>query len=90
MYDITKEAQKNVATAGYTLTFYATMFVLSIVVIAIISFILLTFYNKKRPDDKKLSNVKIFLISFFIGWMITTLVFVYRIVVIGLSKLMGG
>ncbi|MEJ5173372.1 MAG: hypothetical protein WHT47_06625 [Hydrogenothermaceae bacterium] len=90
MYDITKEAQEKVVTAGETLTYYATIFVFSILAIATITFIVLTIYNKKRPDDRKFSPLKIFLISLLVGWMITTIFFVYRIVVIGLSKLIGG
>jgi bacteriorhodopsin len=87
MYDVMKQAEEKLVQVGTDLTVSVVVFVLSIVILTIITYIILTIKNNKKPVEERRSNVAIFLISVFTGWAITTLVFVYRIVIIGLKHL---
>ncbi|WP_297889674.1 hypothetical protein [Sulfurihydrogenibium sp.] len=87
MYDIMKQAEEKLVQVGTDLTISVVVFVLSIVLLTIITYIILTIKNSKKPIEERKSNIAIFLISVFTGWAITTLVFVYRMVMIGLQRL---
>lgn len=90
MYDIMRQAEEKLVQVGTDLTVSVMFFVFSIVVIGVVMYIALTIYYNKKPPEKRKSPFMIFLISTFVGWAITTLVFVYRIVALGLSKLLGN
>lgn len=90
MYDIMREAEEKLVKVGTDLTTSVIFFVFSIFVVSIIAFIVLNIINSKRPQEKKISEIMIFLMAFLIGWGITTLVFVYRVVIVGLLKLTSG
>ncbi len=87
MYDVMKQAEEKLVQVGTDLTVSVVVFVLSVVTLTIITYIILTIKNNKKPVEERRSNVAIFLISVITGWAITTLVFVYRIVIIGLKHL---
>ena len=83
-----QQAQEKLVQVGTDLTVSVVFFVISIIIIATVSYIILIILNNKKPDKEKKSNIVIFLISVFVGWAITTLIFVYRVVTIGLEKLL--
>jgi len=89
MYDVMKQAEERLVQVGYDLTISVIVFVLSIIVLTVIFDIILTILNNKKPPEERKSSLAIFLISVFVGWAITTLVFVYRMVMIGLEHLKG-
>lgn len=89
MYDIMRQAEEKLIEVGVNHTTSVLFFVLSILVIFFVTFLGLLLYNRNRQPDEKLSEIKMFIISLIVGWAITTLVFVYRIVMIGISKLSG-
>jgi hypothetical protein len=60
---------------------------LSIFIIAGISFVVLSILNKKNPPEEKRSNFFLFIVSLMIGFFITSLFFVYKVVLIGLEHL---
>ncbi len=87
MYDVMKQAEEKLVQVGTDLTISVVVFVLSIVILTVITYIILTIKNSRKPIKERKSNIAIFLISVFTGWAITTLVFVYRIVMIGIQHL---
>lgn len=87
MYDVMKQAEEKLVQVGTDLTISIVVFVLSIVILTVITYIILMVINRKKPLEERKSDIAIFLISVFTGWAITTLVFVYRIVMIGLEHL---
>jgi bacteriorhodopsin len=89
MYDVMKQAEEKLVQVGYDLTISVIVFVLSIIVLTVIFNIVLTIWNNKKPPEERKSPLVIFLIAVFVGWAITTLVFVYRMVMIGLEHLKG-
>lgn len=87
MYDIMRQAEEKLVQVGTDLTVSVIVFVMSIIILTIIFDIALTIYYNKKPKEERKSSFSIFLISVFIGWAITTLVFVYRIVFLGIQHL---
>jgi hypothetical protein len=87
MYDVMKQAEEKLVQVGYDLTISVIVFVLSVIILTAIFDIILTIWNNKKLPEEKKSSLVIFLISVFAGWAITTLVFVYRMVMIGLEHL---
>lgn len=87
MYDVMKQAEEKLIQVGTDLTISVIVFVLSIIILTIITYVVLTIKNNRKPIEERKSNIAIFLISVFTGWAITTLVFVYRIVMIGIQHL---
>lgn len=87
MNDVLQQAQEKLVQVGTDLTVSVIFFITSIIVIGTITYIVLTILNNKKPEEKRKSNIAIFLISVFVGWAITTLIFVYRVVMIGLERL---
>jgi hypothetical protein len=89
MYDVMKQAEEKLVQVGYDLTISVIVFVLSVIILTVIFNIILTIWNNKKPAEERKSPLVIFLIAVFVGWAITTLVFVYRMVMIGLEHLKG-
>ncbi|MCX7738842.1 MAG: hypothetical protein N2Z80_05465 [Hydrogenothermaceae bacterium] len=89
MYDIMRQAEEKLMEVGVNHATSVLFFILSILVIFSITFLGLLLYNRNRQSDEKLSEIKVFIISLIVGWAITTLIFVYRIVMVGISKLSG-
>ncbi len=87
MYDIMRQAEEKLVQVGTDLTISIVVFVMSIVILTIFFNIALTIYYNKKPKEERKSPLSIFLISVFIGWAVTTIVFVYRIVFLGLQHL---
>ncbi|ACN98306.1 hypothetical protein SULAZ_0331 [Sulfurihydrogenibium azorense Az-Fu1] len=87
MYDVMKQAEEKLVQVGTDLTVSVIFFVMSIIILTIIAFIILTIKNNKKPAEERKSQLAIFLISVFTGWAITTIIFVYRMVMIGISHL---
>jgi heme/copper-type cytochrome/quinol oxidase subunit 2 len=87
MYDVMKQAEEKLVQVGYDLTISVIVFVLSVIILTIIFNIVLTIWNNKKPPEERKSPLIIFLIAVVVGWAITTLVFVYRMVMIGLEYL---
>jgi len=87
MYDVMKQAEEKLVQVGYDLTISVIIFVISIIVLTIIFNIILTIWNRRKPPEDRKSSLAIFLISVIVSWAITTLVFVYRVVMIGLQQL---
>lgn len=90
MYDIMRQAEEKLVQVGTDLTVSVMFFIFSVVILATIMFITLSIYYSKKPPEKRKSQIAIFLISIFVGWAITTLIFVYRIVGLGIYKLLDN
>lgn len=89
MYDIMRQAEEKLIEVGISHATSLVLFILSIFIIFCITFIGLILYNKGKPQERRMSSLRIFITSLIVGWAITTLVFVYRMVVVGISKLSG-
>lgn len=87
MYDIMRQAEEKLIQVGTDLTVSVMFFIFSIVILATLMYIALSIYYSKKPPEERKSQISIFLISVFVGWAVTTLVFVYKIVAIGIVKL---
>ncbi|MBX0313173.1 MAG: hypothetical protein JHC31_15655 [Sulfurihydrogenibium sp.] len=87
MYDVMKQAEEKLVQVGHDLTISVIVFVFSVIILTVIFNIILTIWNNKKPAGERKSPLVIFLIAVFVGWAITTLVFVYRMVMIGLEHL---
>lgn len=85
MYDIMRQAEEKLVQVGTDLTISVMFFVISVVLLSSVVFITLTVWNNKR--QQKMSSVRLFITSLITGWAITTIIFVYRMVVIAISKL---
>lgn len=88
MYDIMRQAEEKLVQVGTDLTISVMFFVFSVIIIASLMFVILTLWNKNKTQ--KMSPVKVFLISLITGWAVTTIIFVYRMVAIAISKLTAG
>ncbi len=87
MYDIMRQAEEKLVQVGTDLTISVVVFIISIMVLTIIFNIALTIYYNRKPKEERKSLLSIFLISIVLGWALTTLLFVYRIVFLGIQHL---
>jgi heme/copper-type cytochrome/quinol oxidase subunit 2 len=89
MYDVMKQTEEKLVQVGHDLTISVIVFVFSVIILTIIFNIILAIWNNKKPPEERKSPLVIFLIAVFVGWTITTLVFVYRMVMIDLEYFKG-
>ena len=64
--------------------------IFTIFFIGVFSFLLLWFFNRKRPPEDRKSSFTLFLYALLISFFSTILFFVYRFVMIGFEILMKG
>ncbi len=80
-------AAERLISAGTEYFPFIIGLLISIFVIAGISFIVLSILNKKKPVEDRRSNFFLFIVSLMIGFFITSLFFVYKVVLMGLEHL---
>jgi len=56
----------------------------------ILTFVVMKFLNKKKEKDKRMSDFVMFLIALNVSFFLTVVIFVYKVVIIGLKYLLGG
>jgi hypothetical protein len=80
-------AAERLISAGSEYFPFIIGLLISIFVIAGIAFIVLSIFNKKNPPEARRSNFFLFIVSLMIGFFITSLFFVYKVVLMGLEHL---
>jgi uncharacterized membrane-anchored protein len=67
------------------------IFLVSVIIGAgILTFIIMKFLNKKKPKENRMSDFAMFLIALNVSFFLTVVIFVYKMVIIGLKYLLGG
>lgn len=87
---MTGEAEKKLVIFGSMHIKTLITLALTILAIGIVSFVIFSFFNNKKPPQERKSKFALFIYSLLVSFFATVLFFVYRFVIIGLEILTKG